>query len=383
MRGEFYGEIDGQGRKIGQGRYVYPNRFFAYEGEFHEDRKDGRGKLLMADGSVYVGEFAEGEMTGEGELSLTTGLSYKGGFLRGERHGEGVLRTLHLSYTGQFSHGRFEGRGVLERFVEKKVYNGIFCAGVMEGEFEISSWPDAVPLFHGRLQQGKKVGPGTLFLGKWRLLSNFVDNEPEEQVVLELEGTTFKYVGGFVQGRPQVVATILAAEIFPLEEKRTEKPGKAAARLKIEIGEEYKLVLSCFFQPPNQFNPDFDPADKKKQGKVPEFITPDPLLTKEESGRVFAYSFIEEFGEGRSMRINLAELRFKALEQIPSEEEITLMSIEGVATCKNFYIDSCLIPGNYNVVFEDTTEFEGEWFCPLSSYSLKVEVIASKKPKAK
>jgi MORN repeat. len=35
------------------GKYIYHNPYFHYEGEWHEGKKHGHGKLFMGDGSYY------------------------------------------------------------------------------------------------------------------------------------------------------------------------------------------------------------------------------------------------------------------------------------------------------------------------------------------
>jgi hypothetical protein len=41
----------------GQGTYRYPNKFFTFEGNYHQGVKEGRGTLKLGDGTVINGMF--------------------------------------------------------------------------------------------------------------------------------------------------------------------------------------------------------------------------------------------------------------------------------------------------------------------------------------
>ncbi|ETE61303.1 hypothetical protein L345_12948, partial [Ophiophagus hannah] len=102
----YCGEMKDQ-RRNGYGRYVYPNSFFKYEGQWKGGKKHGHGKLLLKDGSYYEGEFVDGEIVGHGlRYWASTGNTYSGQFLFGELHGHGVFHYGNGSkYEGEFSYG--------------------------------------------------------------------------------------------------------------------------------------------------------------------------------------------------------------------------------------------------------------------------------------
>ncbi|KAM6434432.1 MORN repeat-containing protein 1 isoform 2-T2 [Liasis olivaceus] len=122
----YCGEMKDQ-RRNGYGRYVYPNSFFKYEGQWKRGKKHGHGKLLFKDGSYYEGEFANGEIVGHGlRYWASTGNTYSGQFLCGELHGHGVFRYGNGGkYEGEFSYGIREGYGSLTG-KDGETYQGCF-----------------------------------------------------------------------------------------------------------------------------------------------------------------------------------------------------------------------------------------------------------------
>ncbi|XP_039223418.1 MORN repeat-containing protein 1 isoform X3 [Crotalus tigris] len=161
-------------RRNGYGRYVYPNSFFKYEGQWKRGKKHGRGKLLFKDGSYYEGEFADGEIVGHGlRYWASTGNTYSGQFLFGELHGHGVFHYGNGGrYEGEFCYGIREGYGSLIG-KDGETYQGSFHNNKKHGggkmkflngdKFE-GDWILDQRQGHGVLQQPD----GTVYEGQWR-----------------------------------------------------------------------------------------------------------------------------------------------------------------------------------------------------------------------
>ena len=65
-----------------------------YEGEWSpEGKRQGQGKLKMANGDQYCGEFVNGFFHGMGTLILKDGGRYEGGFELGRYHGCGIYTS--------------------------------------------------------------------------------------------------------------------------------------------------------------------------------------------------------------------------------------------------------------------------------------------------
>uniref|UniRef100_A0A8C6XKS2 MORN repeat containing 1 n=1 Tax=Naja naja TaxID=35670 RepID=A0A8C6XKS2_NAJNA len=169
----YCGEMKDQ-RRNGYGRYVYPNSFFKYEGQWKRGKKHGHGKLLLKDGSYYEGEFVDGEIVGHGlRYWASTGNTYSGQFLFGELHGHGVLHYGNGSkYEGEFSYGVREGHGSLTE-KDGETYQGSFHNNKKHGGGKITfpngdkfegDWILDQRQGHGILQ----CPDGTVYEGQWR-----------------------------------------------------------------------------------------------------------------------------------------------------------------------------------------------------------------------
>ncbi|XP_070812380.1 MORN repeat-containing protein 1 [Pituophis catenifer annectens] len=169
----YCGEMKDQ-RRNGYGRYIYPNSFFKYEGQWKKGKKHGHGKLLLKDGSYYEGEFVDGEIVGHGlRYWASTGNTYSGQFLFGELHGHGVFHYGNgCRYEGEFSYGMREGHGSLTE-KDGETYQGSFHdnkkhgGGKMtfpNGDKFVGDWILDQRQGHGVLQ----CSDGTVYEGQWR-----------------------------------------------------------------------------------------------------------------------------------------------------------------------------------------------------------------------
>ena len=90
VQGEFHNDL-----RHGFGKFVYGQQSADwYEGNFVQGRREGKGRFVFADGSVYNGEWKEGLYHGQGELVSSKqedgGKTYRGAFDRGLAHGWGT-----------------------------------------------------------------------------------------------------------------------------------------------------------------------------------------------------------------------------------------------------------------------------------------------------
>jgi hypothetical protein len=81
------------------------------KGDFHEDKRQGRGTFHFANGNVFVGQFSNGVFEGEGRYTFEGG-SYEGEWRSGRYHGQGSLQFADgSSYRGHFNDGVADGEG--------------------------------------------------------------------------------------------------------------------------------------------------------------------------------------------------------------------------------------------------------------------------------
>lgn len=194
------------GQRDGYGKYMYPNSYFTYEGEWSSGKKHGQGRLSFGDGGFYEGAFVQGEILGQGEQNWPDGTVYTGQFVDGTRHGEGHYQKSDGScykgswernrycghgeltlpdgsiYLGEFQAHKYHGQGKLTDPGADRIYTGGFEAGYFQGEGELQE-RGGVFEYKGQFQAGSMSGSGKgtdtrsgiAYAGEWS------DNIPTRQ----------------------------------------------------------------------------------------------------------------------------------------------------------------------------------------------------------
>ena len=103
----------------GVGKFIYGKSKDAdwYEGEFVKGRREGKGRFIFTDGSVYHGGWKEGVYHGQGELKSSSqdgDTTYKGNFDHGLAHGWGKESKPDgtVLYEGKWIHGETEPEAI-------------------------------------------------------------------------------------------------------------------------------------------------------------------------------------------------------------------------------------------------------------------------------
>ena len=83
-----------------------------YEGEYVNDKFEGKGKYTYITGNYYIGEFKNGKRNGKGEYYDKKGLRYKGDWVDDKEEGEGkYIFENNEYYIGEFKKGKKNGKG--------------------------------------------------------------------------------------------------------------------------------------------------------------------------------------------------------------------------------------------------------------------------------
>ena len=99
-----------------------------FEGEWRDDRANGRGVIIWPNGDRYDGEFRDGQPSGHGVGLATNGMRYEGELANGEPNGHGVSAWVNGDrYDGNWKDGRPDGEG--EALIKGKTYRGTWAAG--------------------------------------------------------------------------------------------------------------------------------------------------------------------------------------------------------------------------------------------------------------
>jgi len=130
--------------------------------------------------SIYIGNYVNKKRNGQGKLILADQCYYEGNFKDGEFDGNGFYRTRNYTYKGQFIAGKKNGKGKLESFSNKSVYEGEFKNDMKEG-YGIEKFNDG-SIYKGYFVQGKKQGKGMLSLKKEKNNSVFEGEFKEDKI---------------------------------------------------------------------------------------------------------------------------------------------------------------------------------------------------------
>ena len=134
---------------------------YIYEGDWHEDKKEGKGRLFY-DGTNYSGEFKNDQPEGNGTYIDNKGDMYEGTFVCGKLEGMGhLIKKNGDQYVGMFVKGVMQGKGQYMYKGDKRLYDGEFVDGEMKGKGVILySNGDR---YEGEVVNGQRNGRGVLY----------------------------------------------------------------------------------------------------------------------------------------------------------------------------------------------------------------------------
>lgn len=142
--------------KVKKGKNLY-----AYNGEFEEGVKSGKGVMIWGDGRQFRGQFIEDKLHGEGSMTWPDGSRYIGQYENNQKHGTGIFffKEDGRQHQGQWRNGKRHGKGVYTSQEGKSI------CGHWANDEAIESSLDVVPELdfncHGKSMVDKVPGaPG-------------------------------------------------------------------------------------------------------------------------------------------------------------------------------------------------------------------------------
>ena len=116
----------------GQGEFT--STAFRYKGEFRDNKKQGKGTYIWANGNRYEGDFVDDEPSGRGKFVFASGDQYEGEYAGGAFNGKGVFVSKNGDKTdATFVNGQAHGRAVY-LFANGDKYEGEMAVGKMSGK---------------------------------------------------------------------------------------------------------------------------------------------------------------------------------------------------------------------------------------------------------
>ena len=115
--GEYVGEFQ-NGLRDGKGTfYYYENNEYErkkYEGDWKNDKIEGKGKMIWKDGGIYEGEWSNNLKEGKGIEISPNGEKYEGNFKNSKCDGKGVFYYKNGDrYEGDFKNDNKHGSGIM------------------------------------------------------------------------------------------------------------------------------------------------------------------------------------------------------------------------------------------------------------------------------
>ena len=84
-----------------------------YEGEFVNDKREGKGIFYYIKGNKYEGEWKNDKRHGKGKMYYTSGDIYDGDYKNDKKEGKGITYfNTGNRYEGDFKNGKREGKGI-------------------------------------------------------------------------------------------------------------------------------------------------------------------------------------------------------------------------------------------------------------------------------
>ena len=100
--------------KNGKGKMIFCNQD-EYDGNFIDDEITGYGTFKWKNNNEYTGHFLNGKMYGKGKYKWYNGNEYEGTYIKNKRQGQGkFIWKKGISFTGIFKKGKPDGKGIIE-----------------------------------------------------------------------------------------------------------------------------------------------------------------------------------------------------------------------------------------------------------------------------
>ncbi|KRX06735.1 hypothetical protein PPERSA_09137 [Pseudocohnilembus persalinus] len=178
------GVIEGQG--------ILKTSEYTYQGNFKNGQKsDVKGQLIYSNQDKYIGGFIKDKKNGEGKIIYRDGNEYEGEWFDDLKQGKGILKfTNGDRYEGEFQNDVFDGKG-------KYIFN------VKSGENLNQEQKSQIYLYEGQFKNGYAEGQGKILFqnSKDYIEGQFEQNYKHGQIIHVIFKTTNEKQFGEFKGQ--------------------------------------------------------------------------------------------------------------------------------------------------------------------------------------
>ena len=198
--GEYYeGFVNHGGIRQGEGIHYYINGDI-YDGEFVQNKRVGKSRLRLHDGSEFIGQFIDNEIDGHGIYTDAQGNRYMSIAVdeRFKYSATEVIVDKTDKQSGYFYKLRLNGQGEI-KFKNGNSYLGLFKGGKRDDKGNMSyvvptgSDPSEIGEFSGTWKSDKRNGYGVMmYLNGWRFEGIWKDDQKHSGVFYDVEGSVYE-----------------------------------------------------------------------------------------------------------------------------------------------------------------------------------------------
>jgi hypothetical protein len=213
--GDTYAGLFKNGKRNGQGTYIFKTSGNKYEGEFVDNTRQGKGVFTLSNGDKFVGDFKDGKADGLGVMTFAaSGNKYEGEFKDLKRSGQGVFTFSDGKVVlGEWLDGKLHGQSI-----EYKADKTINRAGIYED---------------GKFIRAENITPSAFTRISTALLSQFNNLQQVENQRLKTQADDSQ------------------RKIIEIENQRLRAEAQDAQRKQAELEEQLKLAKQQNQVPPS------------------------------------------------------------------------------------------------------------------------------------
>ena len=147
-----------------------------YEGEFKDDKREGKGVYIWKDGEKYEGEWKNDKREGKGILHYNEGDRYEGEYKNNIKEGKGIMYYKDGNrYEGEWKNNKREGKGIFY-WINGDKYEGDFKGDITEGK-GIYYWNNG-DRYEGDWKKDKREGQGVYYFSNGdREMGNYLNDK--------------------------------------------------------------------------------------------------------------------------------------------------------------------------------------------------------------